>query len=160
MIKKVLCVGLGTVLVTFGGMGSTPAHARDRHHHPYHHGHHVGEYFGYAALGSSLAFLMYNAGRQSSNAVYQRGYYDGQRSSYYQPTPPQIIVVPPPTPPSSAGSFNSAPYATGSLNPSQCRETRPYETTIYIDGQPQYASGTACLTYSGSWVVGPMTLGR
>lgn len=160
MIKKIVCVALGTILVGVGGIAPRSASARDWHHHPYRHGHHVGEYFGYAALGSSLAFLMYNAGRQSSNSAYEQGYYDGQRSSYYQPGPPQIIVVPPPTQPSSNSAFAPTPYATGSLNPSPCRETRSYETTIYIDGQPQYASGTACLTQSGSWVVGPMTLGR
>ncbi|WP_237154986.1 RT0821/Lpp0805 family surface protein [Oryzibacter oryziterrae] len=36
------------------------------------------------------------------------------------------------------------------VNNQQCRQ---YTNTIYIDGQPQVARGTACRNYDGSWQV-------
>jgi hypothetical protein len=165
MLKKALALVAGSSLALAGFAGTDAAYAGGHHsysHHGYHH--HGGQAFGYAALGAGVGYLIFKAGQHSSPSAYDRGYYDGQRDSYYyyRPSVPQVIVIPQSAEaqsyaPSAGGV---APTADGAFDFSQCQETRPYETTIYVEGQPQPATGTACLTQDGVWVAGPMSFGR
>ncbi|HXV74414.1 MAG TPA: hypothetical protein VD713_06760 [Sphingomonadales bacterium] len=160
MLKTPLTILAGAALVLAGFANANTASAGGRHHYPRHHGHHHGgHYLGYAALGAGLGFLIYKAGQSSSSRAYERGYADGQRDVYYRPSVPQVIVVPP-AQGAAPGADAAEPYAEGAFDFSQCRETRPYETTIYVEGEPKPAYGTACLTHDGRWVAGPMSFGR
>ncbi len=107
-----------------------------------HHGHHghggkAGAYAGLAILGATLGYVLHKSSRDN---------YNGRPSGRY--------YAPPPRPQSYA------PTQQSNFDFSQCRETRGYETTIIVDGQEQLAYGTACLMADGSWVAGPMRIGR
>ena len=160
MWKTPLTILAGSAVALTGFANLNPAEAGGRHHHPSHHyfyghhHHHGGQILGYSLLGAGLGYLIYSAGKNSGERAYDRGYDEGRRDAYYRPGLPQVIVVPP------AGAQSSAPGADGAFDFSQCRETRPYETTIYVAGEPQPAYGTACLTHDGQWVAGPMSFGR
>lgn len=98
----------------------------------------AGTYAGLAILGATLGYVLYKSNQNNNR--------------YQAPPPRQNTYVPP-------QSNYSQPQQDG-FDFSQCRETRDYETTIFIDGQEAAAYGTACLMADGTWVAGPMRVGR
>lgn len=159
MLKTPLTILAGSAIALAGIANLNAAEAGGWKHRPHHnsyghHHHHAGNILGYSLLGAGAGFLIYKAGQNSTERATERGYGEGRRDAYDRPGVPQVIVVPP------AGAEGYAPEASGAFDFSQCRETRPYETTIYVEGEPEPAYGTACLTHDGRWVAGPMSFGR
>jgi len=108
--------------------------------HQGHHGHNskAGTYAGLAILGATLGYVIHKSSQDKYNDGYQGGYY-----------------APPPQAPQSY-----APTRQSNFDFSQCQATNDYETTIIVDGQEQLAYGTACQLDDGTWVAGPMKIGR
>lgn len=106
-------------------------------HYNYRYGHHsnVATYASLALLGATLGLIIH----KSSKDRYRNDGYATQQN-----------YAPPPQNQGGDGGFDF----------SQCRDTRDYETTILVDGQEQLAYGTACLLENGSWIAGPMRIGR
>jgi len=108
-----------------------------RHGHYRHHGK-AGAYAGLAILGATLGYVIHKSSRDK--------YHGGSRGGYYAP------------PPQTPQSYS--PPVQSNFDFSQCQATNDYETTIVVDGQEQLAYGTACQLQDGTWVAGPMKIGR
>ena len=139
-------------------------HYRKRYYAPnyyygggyYYGGHHsnAAAYAGLAILGVAALGYVIHESKKNKN-YYNQGGYAQPNAGYVQSSPPRVIVVP------QEGSYQQENVAPESgFDFSQCRETREYQTTILVAGQEQLAYGTACLMPDGTWVAGPMQIGR
>jgi len=121
----------------------------------YHHGHHgnAGKYLGVALLGLGLGYVLTRDNdKDYDQDRYEDDYY--RDDAYRSQSRPRYVS--PPTSGYQSGAVETESYQSRDFDFSQCEETRDYETTIYFDGQPAQAYGTACLMPDGTWVAGPM----
>lgn len=126
-------------------------HANYRGHQAFrHHGHHKFRGHGHhgrglGRTGAAVLGVMGGLVIGSIIADSQRRHYERPQTVYVPQT--HVVAVPEP-------SYNAGlPAAAGQ---GQCLQTREYQTTVVIGGQPREAYGTACLQADGSWLKGPM----